>query len=140
MLRRRFAVLFPLLLLLIFLATDGLPVVAQSQSDEKSSLTEVDTSDVVDEETPVDPVDPYDRVSVATPNPNALGAKYNASNGITFKVYSSRATRVMVYIYKTASGAQDVLRYVMTKNATTQIWSATAPASSLSTYVGTGPG
>lgn len=139
MLRRRFAVLFPLLLLLIFLATDGLPVVAQSQSDEKSSLTEVDTSDVVDEETPVDPVDPYERVSVATPNPNALGAKYNASNGITFKVYSSRATRVMVYIYKTASGAQDVLRYVMTKNATTQIWSATAPASSLSTYVGTGP-
>jgi hypothetical protein len=50
---------------------------------------------------------------------SALGARYNGSN-IDFKVFSSRATRIEVFIYKTPSGAQEVVRYVLTKNAMTQ--------------------
>ena len=70
-----------------------------------------------------------------------LGARYDASNAnITFRVYSSRATRIEVWIYKTASGAQEAVRYVMTKDATTQVWSKTVAVSTLQTTYGiTGP-
>jgi glycogen operon protein len=75
----------------------------------------------------------------AAVNPNGLGARYNADGSITFKVYSSRATRIMVYLYKTSYNAQDSLRYVMTKNATTNVWTSTVPASSISASIGAGP-
>ena len=32
-------------------------------------------------------------------------------------MYSSRATRIEVWIYKTAAGAQETVKYVMTKDA-----------------------
>ena len=67
----------------------------------------------------------------------ALGAKYDATQAnITFKVYSSRATRIEVWIYKTASGAQEVVRYVMTKDAATNIWSKTASVATLQSSYG----
>lgn len=116
---------------------------AQSGAAVEAPTGDLDGVEAIDVPT-VDQEQPYDleteqnRALSAAFNPNGLGAKYNADGSITFKVYSSRATRIMVYIYKTSYNAQDVLRYVMTKNATTKIWSATAPASSISTYVGTG--
>lgn len=74
-------------------------------------------------------------------NPHTLGAKYDATQAnITFRVYSSRATRIEVWIYKTAAGAQEKVRYVMTKDAATQVWSKTASVATLqNTYGITGP-
>ncbi len=61
-----------------------------------------------------------------------LGAKYDATSAnIDFKVFSSRATRIELWIYKTPAGAQQVVRYVMTKNATTNVWSKTVSVSTL---------
>ncbi|WP_208543204.1 glycogen debranching protein [Marilutibacter alkalisoli] len=63
---------------------------------------------------------------------NALGARYDAGGAnIDFRVYSSRATRVEVWIYKTSSGAQEKVRYVLSKNSTTNVWSKTVPVSTL---------
>lgn len=73
-------------------------------------------------------------------NALALGAKYNASqSSITFKVYSSRATRIEVWIYKTPSGAQQVAKYVLSKNATSNVWTSTVSTATLkNTYGVTG--
>ena len=72
-------------------------------------------------------------------NAQNLGARYDGTqSNITFRVYSSRATRIEVWLYKTASGAQEVVRYVMTKDAN-NVWSKTASVSTLqSTYGITG--
>jgi isoamylase len=68
----------------------------------------------------------------AAVNAYDLGAKYDATrSNIAFKVYSSRATRIEVWIYKTASGAQERVRYVMTRDSTTDIWSRTVSVSTL---------
>ena len=70
-------------------------------------------------------------------NTHNLGAKYDATQAnINFRVYSSRATRIEVWIYKTAKGAQPVVRYVMTKDAATSVWSKTASVSTLATSYG----
>ncbi|HEX8434188.1 isoamylase [Archangium sp.] len=70
-----------------------------------------------------------------------LGAQYDATKAnINFNVYSSRATRIELYIYKTAQGAQEVVKYVMTKNTTTNVWSKSVAVSTLQTTYGiTGP-
>ncbi|HEY1142268.1 MAG TPA: hypothetical protein VGE88_18995, partial [Lysobacter sp.] len=41
-----------------------------------------------------------------------------------------------MWIYKTASGAQEVVRYVMTKDAATNVWSKTASVATLQTTYG----
>ena len=70
-----------------------------------------------------------------------LGAQYDATKtNINFRVYSSRATRIEVYIYKTPNGAQEVAKYVLTKDATTNVWSKTVSVATLQTTYGiTGP-
>jgi len=70
-----------------------------------------------------------------------LGAQYDSTkSNITFNVYSSRATRIEVYIYKTPNGAQEVAKYVLTKNTTTHVWSTTVSVATLqNTYGITGP-
>ena len=74
---------------------------------------------------------------IAAIDAHALGARYDANQAnITFKVHSSRATRIEVWIYKTASGAQPVVSYVMTKNASTGIWSKTASVATLKNSYG----
>ncbi|MFL5345757.1 MAG: alpha-amylase family glycosyl hydrolase [Hyalangium sp.] len=66
-----------------------------------------------------------------------LGASYDGTkSNINFHVYSSRATRIELYIYKTAYGAQEVVNYVMTKDTTTNIWSKTVSVSTLQTTYG----
>jgi isoamylase len=71
----------------------------------------------------------------------SLGARYDSTkSNITFRVYSARATRIEVWLYKTPYGAQEVVKYVMTKDSTTNIWSKTASVSTLqNTYGITGP-
>jgi isoamylase len=70
-----------------------------------------------------------------------LGASYDSTKAnINFRVYSSRATRLEVWIYKTPYGAQEVVKYVMTKDTATNIWSKTVAVSTLQTTYGiTGP-
>jgi isoamylase len=69
-------------------------------------------------------------------NPQNLGAKYDGTqSNITFRVYSSRASRIEVWLYKTATGAQEVVRYVMTKDAN-NVWSKTASVSTLQNTYG----
>jgi glycogen operon protein len=66
-----------------------------------------------------------------------LGARYDGTNSnITFKVYSSRATRIEVWIYKNASGFQEKVNYVMVKDAATNIWSKTASVATLQNTYG----
>lgn len=54
-----------------------------------------------------------------------LGARYSANNNeITFRVYSSHATRIEVYIYRSPMG-EEVARYVLSHNTSTHVWSRT---------------
>jgi glycogen operon protein len=83
----------------------------------------------------------FANVASAAIDAHQLGARYDGTNSnITFKVYSSRATRIEVWIYKTASGTQERVNYVMTKDPATNIWSKTVSVSTLvNTYTITGP-
>lgn len=64
-------------------------------------------------------------------NPNKLGAAYDATKAnVTFKVYSSKATRIELYLYSTATGTAEKAKYVMTNSG--GIWSVTIPTSTLS--------
>jgi glycogen operon protein len=71
----------------------------------------------------------------------ALGGRYDASQAnITFRVFSSRATRLEVWLYKAPSGSQEVVRYVMTKDAASKVWSKTVSVATLKrSYALTGP-
>ena len=70
-------------------------------------------------------------VSAAVPvhaaiNSMKLGARYNATaSAVTFRVYSSRATRIEVFLYKDAMGGQEIARFPLTRNTTTGVWSRT---------------
>lgn len=71
-------------------------------------------------------------VARAAINAQNLGAKYDANKSkITFRAYSSRATRIEVWLYKTPSGAQELARYVMNKDPVTNVWSTTALVATL---------
>jgi glycogen operon protein len=71
-------------------------------------------------------------------NPNKLGASYDATRAnLTFKVYSSRATRIELYLYSAATGTAEKARYVMTLG-TGGIWNVTIPATTLSSLGLTG--
>ena len=52
-----------------------------------------------------------------------LGGRYSGSN-VTFRVYSSRATRIAVYVYAAATGAPEKASYVLTKG-TGDVWATT---------------
>lgn len=70
-------------------------------------------------------------------NPTQLGAAYNANKtSITFRVYSSRATRIEVYLYSAATGLQEKAKYVLTKDAATNIWSSTVSVATLQSSYG----
>jgi isoamylase len=82
----------------------------------------------------------FANVASAAIDAHQLGARYDGtSSNITFKAYSSRATRMEVWIYKTAAGAQERVNYVMTKDPATNIWSKTVSVATLvNTYTITG--
>jgi glycogen operon protein len=71
-------------------------------------------------------------------NPSKLGASYDATKAnLTFKVYSSRATRIELYLYSAATGTVEKGRYVMTLG-TGGIWSVTLPSTTLTSLGLTG--
>ncbi|MBW8810165.1 MAG: hypothetical protein JF591_15375 [Lysobacter sp.] len=66
-----------------------------------------------------------------------LGARYDAGQAnLDFRVYSSRATRIEVWLYKTPSGAQEVAKLVMTKDAATQVWSKSVAVTTIKNSYG----
>lgn len=78
----------------------------------------------------------FSSTAFAAINGQNLGAKYDVTqSNITFRVYSSRATRIEVSIYKTASGAQSVVNYTLVKDAA-NVWSKTASVATLKTTYG----
>ncbi|HVE82899.1 MAG TPA: isoamylase [Myxococcales bacterium] len=89
------------------------------------------------------PVDPElgEVAAVGAGLGSGLGAAYDAGEvNIVFKVYSSRATRIELWLYKQPSNFNQSVRYVMTKDAATNIWSKTVSVATLqSTYGFTGP-
>jgi glycogen operon protein len=71
----------------------------------------------------------------------SLGGRYDGTQAnINFRVFSSRATRIEVWIYKIPSGAQEAVKYVMTKDAATNVWSKSVSVATLQNSYGiTGP-
>ncbi len=62
----------------------------------------------------------------------ALGGRYDSTQAnITFRVFSSRATRLEVWLYNTPSGAQEVVKYLLVKDAATNVWSKTVSVATL---------
>src|SRR5208337_850673 len=60
-----------------------------------------------------------------------LGAKYDATqSNITFRVYSSRATRIELDLFALNYGAPEVAKYVLAEDAS-GVWSVTVPVSDL---------
>jgi glycogen operon protein len=69
-----------------------------------------------------------------------LGARYDGAGNVIFKVYGARATRMELWIYRQATGVNQSVRYLMTKDSTTGIWSKTVSLAVLqSSYNITGP-
>jgi isoamylase len=65
-------------------------------------------------------------------NASQLGASYDSTkSNLTFKVASSHATRIELYLYSAASGTAEKAHYVMTQGSG-GVWSATLSASTLS--------
>jgi len=73
-------------------------------------------------------------------NPSGLGASYDSarSNAI-FRVYSSRATQIVVDLYAVPAGSPEVLSYVLNPNATTNVFSISVPVATLQAAGITGP-
>ncbi|MFK5895323.1 MAG: isoamylase [Pseudomonadota bacterium] len=70
-------------------------------------------------------------LSNAAINQNNLGANYsNNQQQINFRVYSSKATKIELYLYNQGSGAAEITHYPLTKNAQ-NIWSISLQKSSL---------
>jgi len=64
-------------------------------------------------------------------NAQNLGARYDqTASHIAFRVYSSQATRIELYLYAKAFDAQEVAKYVLAKDAA-NVWSITVSVSAL---------
>jgi glycogen operon protein len=69
--------------------------------------------------------------ATAAINASKLGANWDSGHTtITFNVYSSRATRLELWLYATAQGANESLRVTMTKG-TGNVWTAAVTQSQL---------
>ena len=55
-------------------------------------------------------------------NEMQLGAHFTGASNVNFRVYSSRATRMEVWIYDTPLGSPEIAHYELTKDAT-NVWS-----------------
>jgi len=71
----------------------------------------------------------------------ALGAAYDGTEAnIIFNVFSSRATRIELWLYKQPTNFNQSVRYVMVKDAATNVWTKTVSVATLqNTYGFTGP-
>lgn len=74
------------------------------------------------------------------PGTPELGARYSAmGDSIIFRVYSKRAERIDVYLFRDASGADESMRHALTKESTGDVWSVTVQVSQLNAAGITGP-
>src|SRR5580700_330352 len=65
-------------------------------------------------------------------NADGLGASYDSTqSNVIFRVYSSRATRIEVDVYASAMGAAEVLRFPLSANSSTNIFSGSIPVATL---------
>jgi len=65
-------------------------------------------------------------------NASALGASYDATKAnVAFKVYSSRATRIELFLYSSATGTAEKARYPLTLGSG-GVWSLSLPVTTLS--------
>nr|AAA25854.1 isoamylase precursor (EC 3.2.1.68) [Pseudomonas sp. 'amyloderamosa'] len=64
-------------------------------------------------------------------NSMSLGASYDAQQAnITFRVYSSQATRIVLYLYSAGYGVQESATYTLSP-AGSGVWAVTVPVSSI---------
>ncbi len=62
-----------------------------------------------------------------------LGASYSSNNSqITFRVYSSQATRIVLYLYSSGYGVQESATYVLSP-AGSNVWAVTVSTSAIQT-------
>ena len=61
-------------------------------------------------------------------NTYSLGASYDSTQtNVIFRVYSSRATQIEVDLYASPMGSSEVLRYTLTVDNSTSVFSASIP-------------
>jgi isoamylase len=78
--------------------------------------------------------------AVAAINAYGLGASYDSTqNNVIFRVYSSRATRIEVYLYASPMGSSEVLRVPLSADSTTNIFSGSISVAKLQAAGITGP-
>ncbi|HEX6499459.1 MAG TPA: alpha-amylase family glycosyl hydrolase [Micromonosporaceae bacterium] len=79
-------------------------------------------------------------VAYAAIDAQSLGGRYDSTGStITFRVYSSTATRIAVYLYASPTGAAEKVSYPMTADAS-HVWSVNVSVATLrNTYGITGP-
>src|SRR5262245_1324126 len=66
------------------------------------------------------------------PGTPQLGAHFSADGtSITFRIYSKRAERIEVYLFRDAHGTDEKLKHVLTKGAGTDIWAVTVPVAEI---------
>ena len=77
---------------------------------------------------------------VAAINASSLGASYDATGAnVIFRVYSLRATQIEVDLYATPMGSPEVLRYTLSADIGTNIFSTSIPVATLQAAGITGP-
>jgi glycogen operon protein len=70
--------------------------------------------------------------SAGAVGPDGLGAAYDATGtNLTFRVYSSRATRLEVWIYATPFGEAEKAKFALSVDPAKKIWSKTVPIADL---------
>jgi isoamylase len=61
-----------------------------------------------------------------------LGSQFDASGSqLTFRVYSSRATRIEIYLYSNPAGADEAAHFALDRDPATSVWSTTLPVARL---------
>jgi isoamylase len=70
--------------------------------------------------------------AVAAINAYGLGASYDSTqSNVIFRVYSSRATRIDVYLYASPLNSPEVLSFPLSANSGTNIFSTSIPVATL---------
>ena len=78
--------------------------------------------------------------AMAAINVSGLGASYDSTHSnVTFRVYSSRATRIEVDLYTAPQGSAEVLTVPLSPNTSTNIFSGSIPVTTLQGAGITGP-
>src|SRR5271169_2386354 len=78
--------------------------------------------------------------AAAAINAYGLGASYNSTqSNVVFRVYSSRATRIDIYLYASPMNSPEVLSFPLSANSSTNIFSTSIPVTTLQAAGITGP-